>query len=129
MYKNWILFREKYFHYFTVLIYIMVTIAGWFGITADTTKIRFDKISVEQEITGWGTSGCWWAQYVGDSERADEIAKLLFSKEEGLGLNIYRYNIGAGEKDNPNTTDRYNEGDNDRKTESFSAIFKFMSFS
>lgn len=102
MYKNWILFREKYFHYFTALIYVMVTIAGWFGISADTTttKIRFDKISVEQEITGWGTSGCWWAQKLGECESAEEVTKLLFS-EEGLGLNIYRYNIGGGSKDDP----------------------------
>ena len=100
MIKNWISFREKYFHYFTALIYIMVTIAGWFGITADTTQIKFDKISVEQEITGWGTSGCWWAQKLGECESAEEVTKLLFS-EEGLGLNIYRYNIGGGSKDNP----------------------------
>ena len=100
MTKNWIRYRERYFHYFTLLIYIMVTIAGWFGITADTTKIKFDKTSVEQEITGWGTSGCWWAQKLGECESAEEVTKLLFS-EEGLGLNIYRYNIGGGSKDNP----------------------------
>ena len=115
MYKNWILFREKYFHYFTALIFIMVTIAGWFGITADTTKIKFDKISVEQEITGWGTSGCWWAQKLGECESAEEVTKLLFS-EEGLGLNIYRYNIGGGTKDDPD--DRLWK-ESSRATESF----------
>lgn len=100
MYKNWTVFREKYVHYAATFIFVLVTIAGWFGITADTTKVKFDKIGTEQEITGWGTSGCWWAQEMGECESAEEVTKLLFSKE-GLGLNIYRYNIGGGSKDNP----------------------------
>ena len=100
MYKNWTIFREKYVHYAATFIFVMVTIAGWFGITPDTTKVKFDKVSVEQEITGWGTSACWWAQEMGKCESAEEVTKLLFS-EEGLGLNIYRYNIGGGSKDDP----------------------------
>ncbi len=53
-------------------------------------------------LDGFGASACWWSQIAGNSENAEEIAKLLYSKE-GLGLNIYRYNIGAGSKDNPDT--------------------------
>ncbi len=100
MYKNWTIFREKYVHYAATFIFVMVTIAGWFGISADTTRVKFDKIGVEQEITGWGTSACWWAQELGKCESAEEVTKLLFS-QEGLGLNVYRYNIGGGSKDNP----------------------------
>ncbi len=100
MYKNWTIFREKYVHYAATFIFVMVTIAGWFGITADTTRVKFDKIGVEQEITGWGTSACWWAQELGKCESAEEVTKLIYSKE-GLGLNIYRYNIGGGSKDDP----------------------------
>lgn len=48
---------------------------------------------------GWGTSLCWWANRCGFSKKLiDESAKLFFS-DEGLGLNIMRYNIGGG--DNP----------------------------
>lgn len=47
-----------------------------------------------QTLKGWGTSSCWWSQYCRGSA-ADDIAKLLYSAE-GLGLNIYRYNIGGG---------------------------------
>ncbi len=100
MFKNWIRFREKYVYSFLVIIYVMVNIAGFFGISTDTTRIKLDKVSHEQEITGWGTSGCWWAQKLGECESAEEVTKLLFSKE-GLGLNIYRYNIGGGSKDDP----------------------------
>lgn len=95
-------FIQKSIYCSTLIIYVMTVIAGWFGITADSTKIKISKTSVEQEITGWGTSACWWAQVAGESENAEELTKLLFSKE-GLGLNIFRYNVGAGEKDNPNS--------------------------
>lgn len=47
---------------------------------------------------GWGTSLCWWANRVGFSEKlTKDSAKLFFSKEDGLGLNIMRYNIGGGD--------------------------------
>lgn len=55
-----------------------------------------------QTVNGFGASACWWAQLTGDSPYAEDAAKALYSKD-GLGLNIYRYNIGGGEKDNPNS--------------------------
>ncbi|MCD7774203.1 MAG: hypothetical protein LUH40_01300 [Clostridiales bacterium] len=75
--------------------------------------ITINKCVEYQEINGFGSSACWWAQNCGNSEYADEVAELLYS-EEGLGLNIYRYNIGGGEKDNPNSRIT-----GDRATESF----------
>lgn len=48
-----------------------------------------------QILKGWGTSSCWWSQYCRDLETAKEIAELLYGKT-GLGLNIYRYNVGGG---------------------------------
>ncbi len=115
MIKNRTIFIQKYIYYITLLIYVMATIGGWFGVTADSTKIKIDKLSCEQEITGWGTSGCWWAQELGKCDSAEEVTKLIFS-EEGLGLNVYRYNIGGGERDNPNS--RLNPNSS-RSTESF----------
>ena len=53
-----------------------------------------------QILESFGTSGCWWAQYVGGwnndykdtgIEVREAIAKLLFDKEEGIGLTCYRY--------------------------------------
>lgn len=66
-----------------------------------------------QTITGFGASACWWAQDIGGSDFAEKTAKLLFG-DEGLKLNIYRYNVGAGEKENPASRIRGN-----RATESF----------
>ncbi len=115
MIRNRTAFIQKYIYYLSLMLYIMATIAGWFGITADSTRIKINKLSCEQEITGWGTSGCWWAQKLGECDSAEEVTKLIFS-EEGLGLNIYRYNIGGGEKDNPNSRLDRNSS---RSTESF----------
>ena len=65
-------------------------------------KISVDPEKEYQTIDGFGSSACWWSQYAGASENAEAISELLFG-ESGLGLNIYRYNIGAGEAENPNT--------------------------
>lgn len=79
-----------------------------------TMKICVDPDKEYQTIDGFGASACWWSQYAGASENAEDISELLFG-ESGLGLNIYRYNIGGGEADNPNSpiTNPW------RKTESF----------
>ena len=72
-----------------------------------------NPLKTYQTVTGFGASACWWAQDVGKSKNAEETARLLFSPE-GLGLNIYRYNVGAGEKENPDSRIGGN-----RATESF----------
>lgn len=108
-------YLQRIIHRVTLFLFIMATIAGWFNISPKNVIMKFDTIVKQQEITGWGTSAAWWAQIAGKSENADELASLLYS-EDGLGLNIYRYNVGAGEKDNPNTRLPGNEW---RATESF----------
>lgn len=95
-------FIQKVIFRLSALLYIMSTIVGWFNIGPEHFLLKFDTIIEQQEITGWGTSACWWAQVAGASEKAEDYARLLYS-EDGLGLNVYRYNVGAGEKDNPNT--------------------------
>ena len=64
------------------------------------------KISMENASTtnngifqGWGTSLCWWAHRVGYSPVLTRKSAKLFFGDEGLDLNIMRYNIGGG--DNP----------------------------
>ena len=87
---------------------------------------------IHQTFDGFGTSSCWWSQYVGgwdepyageaatatsknadsgggavdgDNSGAepfsvrDRVARWLYSRDEGIGLTIYRYNVGAGSKD------------------------------
>ena len=52
----------------------------------------------EGVFEGWGTSLCWWANRLGYSEvLTEKAAKAFFDPEEGLGMNIARYNIGGGD--------------------------------
>lgn len=63
-------------------------------------NITINKDKTLNELDGFGTSACWWSQICGNSATEEDIAKLLFSRE-GLGMNIFRYNVGGGEADNP----------------------------
>lgn len=78
-------------------------------------RLILDADTSYQTFTGWGTSGAWWAQEVGNSANDEWVAKLLFDDTEGLGLNIYRYNVGGGEWENPQSR----IWEPTRKTESF----------
>ncbi len=49
------------------------------------------------KFQGWGTSLCWWAHRVGYSPVLTEKSAELFFSDEGLNLNIMRYNIGGGD--------------------------------
>lgn len=64
-----------------------------------------------QTFKSIGASGAWWAQIVGGWNHIDEasgesvrdrIAQLLYSKEKGIGMGVYRYNIGGGSKHSGN---------------------------
>lgn len=51
------------------------------------------------KFEGWGTSLCWWANRVGYSDSLAQKCADTFYGEDGLRLNIARFNIGGG--DNP----------------------------
>jgi len=63
-----------------------------------TSTIELDPSEEHQTIEGFGASGAWWAQDVGgwEEEVRDRVIRLLFDHDEGIGLSVYRYNIGAG---------------------------------
>ncbi len=85
--------------------------------TSFTEAQTLGVISYEkyQTFESFGTSSCWWSQNIDDEETAKEIARLLYDDETGLGLDVYRYNIGGGEHDNPDCR----IWDTSRRTESF----------
>ena len=70
-------------------------------------KFIIDEKTTYQTFEGFGASGAWWAQVVGAWDHPDpetgiatnkRIAELLYSKDNGIGLSIYRYNLGGGSK-------------------------------
>jgi len=65
-----------------------------------TTNVKQEYASNfnEGKFEGFGTSFCWWANRIGYSDvLAEKAATAFYDKEEGLGLNIIRYNIGGGD--------------------------------
>lgn len=83
-----------------VLLVVVILICAGAGIYYAASKnctlsvqVREDKQL--QEISGWGTSDCWWADDISDEQTRNEIANLLFS-EDGLDLDTYRYCLYGG---------------------------------
>ncbi len=59
--------------------------------------LTVDRKKQYQSFEGFGASGAWWAQDIGAMpDMCGEIARLLYDRESGIGLDIYRYNLGAG---------------------------------
>ncbi len=63
--------------------------------------VRIDEQQRYQHMEGWGASGAWWAQEIGlwPADVRQEILRRLWTVEDGIGLTIYRYNIGGGAQD------------------------------
>ncbi len=61
-----------------------------------TGKTVLDTTATYQTMNGFGASACWWSQDIGSWENSEEILSYLYDKDKGIGLNIYRYNLGAG---------------------------------
>ena len=95
-------------------------------------EIKINSQKVYQQYAGIGASGAWWAQVVGGWDNKDEngeevrnvISRLLFSKTDGIGMQIYRYNIGGGSAHSGNGE----YSDFARRTESFDAGEKKYDF-
>lgn len=100
------------------IIVLIVSLVCCFFACSNGEKVINVSISegeVVQTVEGFGSSSAWWSQVVGGDGNKENIAKMLYS-EEGLNLNIYRYNIGAGSVD---IKDKDTYGEKERMTESF----------
>lgn len=84
-------------------------------------KITIDDTKKYQTMEGFGMSACWTFQDIGKDENASKEAASLLYGDDGLRLEVFRYNIGAGTKEIENTY-----ADN-RATESFFVSEKYVS--
>jgi O-glycosyl hydrolase len=73
------------------------------------TKLRIDTEVTYQAIDGFGASDAWtvnpminkWSRE-SKNQAIEELADLLFSAENGIGLSAWRFNVGAGSADQGN---------------------------
>lgn len=63
------------------------------------TLVKVDVSSKRQTFEGWGTSLAWWAYQIGGwaAAKKNQFADLLVDPVNGLGYNVFRYNIGGGD--------------------------------
>lgn len=95
----------------TAVLCTTALLAGCAAGTSDNTEpaataaqvktITIEPTAVYQTMNGFGASACWWSQEVGNWENAKDILSLLYDENSGIGLNIYRYNLGADPRTTP----------------------------
>ena len=93
---------------FLPLLLIAAGAAVFFGLRGGETRMVIRADRQHQTLESFGASGCWWSQYMGlwdrpaegaDLPAREELVRLLYSREEGIGLTGYRFNLGAGSAD------------------------------
>lgn len=87
----------------TILACAMLPFGGLISASAQDTKPTYVQLNPADaspfnngEFQGWGTALCWWANRLGYSEKLTNAAAEAFFSDEGLGLDIARYNLGGG---------------------------------
>lgn len=85
----------------TSLFLLVLTLISFTGSeqAQSVTTIEIQQAQTFQTIEGFGASGAWWAQVVGgwSDENRQRVVDLLFDPARGIGLTLYRYNVGGGE--------------------------------
>ncbi len=64
-----------------------------------TIQVRVETTRRYQRIENFGASGAWSIDPIGrewNDANKNAVADLLFSREKGIGLSLWRFNIGAG---------------------------------
>src|SRR5262245_56423934 len=76
-----------------------------------TTLVKINTAVRRQTFEVWGTSLCWWANHVGGWSAAsrDAVVDAVVDPTNGLGFNIFRYNIGGGENPSHDHMRQYGE--------------------
>jgi O-glycosyl hydrolase len=117
--------------YYLWLIFAILSVSGCNKEDkTDDTGAEYLEITVlgnteRQEIHGFGASDAWSCQFIGKNwpdVKKNQLADWLFSTEfqnnnpKGIGLNIWRFNIGAGSTQQGGSS---GIGDEWRRAESF----------
>ena len=62
-------------------------------------RVRVDASVRHQEIANFSASDAWSMDPIGrewSESNRDKIADLLFDRNKGIGLSLWRFNVGAG---------------------------------
>ncbi|MDZ7723287.1 MAG: FlgD immunoglobulin-like domain containing protein [candidate division KSB1 bacterium] len=79
------------------ILYMLVLAVSTVSLYAQNVIIEWN--TVHQTIDGFGGSDAWFADDISIHPDRDALLDLLFSRESGAGLSIYRHRIPPGESD------------------------------
>lgn len=120
--------KLKHIRYNSILIVLITTMIGCASkdsiesVETGKRTLTIDFTQPKQTIRNFGASDAWVCQYVGGwpDQKRDQVADWLFSMEtdptgkpKGIGLSLWRFNIGAGSVAQSNISDEW------RSTEGF----------
>lgn len=92
----------KAFNKIIAIVIIVACLFTTYGVIVffSPVSIKLDIATQYQTLHGFGASSAWTFQNFGleEDELTDDIIQYLYG-DDGLGLNIFRYNIGAGSLD------------------------------
>ncbi|HBB19882.1 MAG TPA: alpha-L-arabinofuranosidase [Ruminococcus sp.] len=75
-----------------------ITVPGKADAATTVSVSPLNKYEINNGVfQGWGTSLCWWANRVGYSDTLAQKTADLFYGQDGLRMNIARFNIGGGD--------------------------------
>lgn len=105
-------FKKGICIFLIILFVAIILVGGGFGIYAlvenfGTSVVRIDVDKQYQTVQGFGASSAWIFQNLGvleDEEFKNKAIDMLYG-DDGLSLNIFRYNIGAGGRESDNYWD------------------------
>lgn len=93
--------NSRRFSLIVVVLFLSALVFQNVSNTYAATTVTIDPSATYQTIEGWGSSICWWGNQIGSwsADNRNRLIEKIVSPTDGLGYNIFRYNIGGG--DNP----------------------------
>jgi len=82
------------------MVFLLLTASASGFSNDENLLIIVDFGNEYQVIDNFGASDCWSMQMLGgwSLENRNRVADLLFSRDKGIGLSCWRFNLGAGKK-------------------------------
>ncbi len=93
------LHKAFYYFFYPAHLLIIGLIISFSMQTNVNVKVSMQDASSfnDGKFEGFGTSFCWWANRIGYDDKLSKEAASAFYSEDGLNMNIIRYNIGGGD--------------------------------
>lgn len=112
--------RNKRFLFVSFALSVLTACSSNTSLTVNNDEIKNEVVinlgEKKQVIRNFGASDAWVCQYVGlwPDEKRNQVADWLFSLEtdskgnpKGIGLSLWRFNIGAGSANQSDITDEW----------------------